>query len=30
MVAETIDARERGNFPVDSRAEIFDGSAIGI
>jgi hypothetical protein len=30
IVAETIDARKRGIFPVDSRAKIFDGPAIGI
>jgi hypothetical protein len=28
--AETIDARKLGNIPVDSRAKIFDGPAIGI
>jgi hypothetical protein len=30
IVAETINARRRRNFPVDSRANIFDGPAIGI
>jgi hypothetical protein len=30
IVADTIDARKRGNIPVDSRAMIFDGPAIGI
>jgi hypothetical protein len=29
IVAETIDAPEHENVPVDSRARIFDGPAIG-
>jgi hypothetical protein len=30
IVIENIDAGKRRNFPVDSRAKIFDGPAIGI
>jgi len=30
IVAETVDARKRRKFPVDSRAKISDGPAIGI
>jgi hypothetical protein len=30
IVAETINARKPRNFPVDSRAKIFDGPTIGI
>jgi hypothetical protein len=30
IVAETIGARERGNFLVDSKTRIFDGPASGI